>query len=118
MGSISEKLITHSKADPGRMSAVPILRDIHLTVDAAFDPKPFIRTFEAAVDRLIAVRKDVQAKSEQLEKNVRMTEREYSKKMGELNRGFDVRFGTTVMYLISWGLSRQLVSPSLVWRAR
>ena len=31
----------------------------------AFDPKPFIRTFEAAVDKLIAVRKDVQTKTEQ-----------------------------------------------------
>ncbi|KAH9939976.1 exocyst complex component Sec10 [Amylocystis lapponica] len=72
VGSISEKLISQSKADPG-----------------PFDPKPFIRTFEAAVDRLIAVRKDVQAKTEQMEKNVRITEREYSKKMAELNRGFE-----------------------------
>lgn len=56
----------------------------------AFDPKPFIRTFEAAVDKLIAVRKDVQAKTEQMEKLVRTTEREYSKKMADLNRGFEV----------------------------
>lgn len=57
----------------------------------AFDPKPFIRTFEAAVDQLIAVRKDVQTKTEQMEKSVRVGEREYSKKMAELNRGFEVR---------------------------
>ena len=57
----------------------------------AFDPKPFIRTFEAAVDKLIAVRKDVQAKTEQMEKSVRVAERDYSKKMAELNRGFEVR---------------------------
>lgn len=56
----------------------------------AFDPKPFIRTFEAAVDRLIAIRKDVQTKTEQLEKSVRVSEREYSKKMAELNKGFEV----------------------------
>ena len=56
----------------------------------AFDPKPFIRTFEAAVDRLLSVRKDVQAKTEQLEKSVRVAEREYSKKMVELNKGFEV----------------------------
>ena len=63
-----------------------------LTVSlAAFDPKPFIRTFEAAVDKLIAVRKDVQAKTEQMEKSVRVAERDYSKKMAELNRGFEVR---------------------------
>ncbi|KAH9894425.1 exocyst complex protein [Cubamyces lactineus] len=72
VGVISEKLIAQSKADPG-----------------PFDPKPFIRTFEAAVDRLIAVRKDVQTKTEQSEKSVRVAERDYSKKMAELNRGFE-----------------------------
>ncbi|GBE80010.1 hypothetical protein SCP_0212120 [Sparassis crispa] len=72
VGSISERLIAQSKSDPG-----------------PFDPKPFIRTFEAAVDKLIAVRKDVQAKTEQMEKIVRTTERDYSKKMAELNRGFE-----------------------------
>ncbi|KZT72555.1 exocyst complex component Sec10 [Daedalea quercina L-15889] len=72
VGSISEKLITQSKADAG-----------------PFDPKPFIRTFEAAVDKLIAVRKDVQTKTEQMEKIVRTTEREYSRKMSELNKGFE-----------------------------
>ncbi|KAI0677024.1 exocyst complex protein [Trametes maxima] len=72
VGVISEKLIAQSKADPG-----------------PFDPKPFIRTFEAAVDKLIAVRKDVQAKTEQMEKSVRVAERDYSKKMSELNRGFE-----------------------------
>ncbi|KAK0206321.1 exocyst complex protein [Desarmillaria ectypa] len=72
VGAVSEKLITQSKADSG-----------------PFDPKPFIRNFEAAVDKLIAVRKDVQAKTEQMEKSVRISEREYSKKMAELNRGFE-----------------------------
>ncbi|KAI9001347.1 exocyst complex protein [Trametes punicea] len=72
VGAISEKLIAQSKADSG-----------------PFDPKPFIRTFEAAVDKLIAVRKDVQAKTEQMEKSVRVAERDYSKKMAELNRGFE-----------------------------
>ncbi|KAK0468124.1 exocyst complex protein [Desarmillaria tabescens] len=72
VGAVSEKLITQSKADSG-----------------PFDPKSFIRNFEAAVDKLIAVRKDVQAKTEQMEKSVRVSEREYSKKMAELNRGFE-----------------------------
>jgi exocyst complex component 5 len=58
-------------------------------VELAFSPTPFIRSFEVAVDQLIQVRKDVQAKAEQMEKNVRVTEREYSKKMQELNRGFE-----------------------------
>ncbi|KAF9247387.1 exocyst complex component Sec10-like protein [Melanogaster broomeanus] len=72
VGSVSEKLITQSK-----ISSEP------------FDPKPFIRNFEAAVDRLIAIRKDVQLKTEQLEKSVRIAEREYSKNMAELNNGFE-----------------------------
>jgi hypothetical protein len=72
VGASSEKLIAQSKADPG-----------------PFNPKPFISTFEGAVDRLIALRKDVQAKTEQMEKSVRVAEREYSKKMSDLNRGFE-----------------------------
>ncbi|KAG8218675.1 exocyst complex component Sec10-like protein [Butyriboletus roseoflavus] len=72
VGSVSERLIAQSKTSSG-----------------PFDPKPFIRTFEAAVDRLIAIRKDVQTKTEQLEKSVRVSEREYSKKMAELNKGFE-----------------------------
>ncbi|KAG6854906.1 hypothetical protein C0991_012096 [Blastosporella zonata] len=77
VGSISEKLITQSKTDNG-----------------PFDPKPFIQTFEAAVDKLIAVRKDVEAKTEQMEKSVRVSEREYSKKMADLNRGFEAVGGS------------------------
>ncbi|KAJ3518050.1 hypothetical protein NLJ89_g85 [Agrocybe chaxingu] len=72
IASASEKLITDSKASNG-----------------PFDPKPFIRSFEAAVDKLIAVRKDVQSKTEQMEKSVRVAEREYSKKMVELTKGFE-----------------------------
>ncbi|KAJ8515242.1 hypothetical protein ONZ45_g7309 [Pleurotus djamor] len=72
IGSVSEQLIAKSKVDAG-----------------PFDPKPFIQTFEAAIDKLIAVRKDVQTKTEQMEKSVRVSEREYSKKMADLNRGFD-----------------------------
>lgn len=64
----------------------------YLQLPSAFDPKPFIRSFEAAVDKLIAVRRDVQTKTEQMEKNVRVSEREYSKKMAELNKGFEVCF--------------------------
>ncbi|KAG6877239.1 hypothetical protein C0992_010465 [Termitomyces sp. T32_za158] len=60
----------------------------------AFDPKPFLQTFEAAVDRLICVRKEVQAKTEQMEKSVRVSEREYSKKMVDLNRGFEAVAGS------------------------
>ncbi|KXN89566.1 Exocyst complex component sec10 [Leucoagaricus sp. SymC.cos] len=72
VSSISEKLIAQSKADNG-----------------PFDPKPFLQTFEAAVDKLMALRKEVQSKTEQMEKSVRVAEREYSKKMADLNRSFE-----------------------------
>ncbi|THG98877.1 hypothetical protein EW026_g3392 [Hermanssonia centrifuga] len=72
VAGISERLISQSKASSG-----------------PFDPKPFIRTLEAAVDQLITQRKDVQARTEQMEKSVKVAEREYSKKMAELNRGFE-----------------------------
>ncbi|KAH6915055.1 exocyst complex component protein [Coprinopsis sp. MPI-PUGE-AT-0042] len=72
VGSVSERLIAQSKASSG-----------------PFDPKPFIRTFDAAVDRLMAIRKDVDRKTEQMEKSVRVAEREYSKKMADLSRGFE-----------------------------
>lgn len=63
---------------------------LKLALLLAFDPVPFIRTFEGAVDKLIALRKDVQLKSEQMEKSVKVAEREYSRKMSDLNKGFEV----------------------------
>lgn len=57
---------------------------------SAFDPRPFIRTFESAVDRLIEVRKDLQRQTDALEKSVKPAERDYSRKMTELNGGFEV----------------------------
>jgi hypothetical protein len=85
------------------------------TFRTAFDPQPFIRTFEAAVDKLIAVRKDVQTKTEQMEKSVRVAEREYSKRMAELNRGFEV-CGRQLYQCLIYGDLRQLGTPSLVWK--
>ena len=69
-----------------------------VNAESAFNPTPFIRSFEVAVDQLIQIRKDVQTKTEQMEKGVRVTEREYSKKMQDLNSGFEVR----VSY--AWGI--------------
>ncbi|KAG8901835.1 Exocyst complex component 5 [Tulasnella sp. 408] len=72
IASMSEKLIAQSKAEPG-----------------PFDPKPFIRTFESAVDVLIDLRKDVQKKTEREEQSCKTAEKEYSKKLSELNKGFE-----------------------------
>ncbi|GJE84255.1 exocyst complex component Sec10 [Phanerochaete sordida] len=77
VGGLSERLIAQSKASAG-----------------PFDPKPFIRTLEMAVDQLISLRKDVQTRTEQMEKSVKVAEREYGKKMVELNRGFEAVGGS------------------------
>ncbi|EJU06294.1 exocyst complex protein [Dacryopinax primogenitus] len=72
VSSISERLIAHSKEDAG-----------------PFDPKPFIRTFESSVDRLLSIRRDLQKQTEVMENSVRNAERDYSKRMSELNSGFE-----------------------------
>jgi len=66
----------------------------------------------------MAVRKDVQAKTEQMEKSVRVAEREYSRKMAELNRGFEVCVPNTpeLVPLLTIQVSL-LVNRSLEWRA-
>ncbi|KAG8931285.1 Exocyst complex component 5 [Tulasnella sp. 419] len=72
ISNISEKLIAQSQADPG-----------------PYDPKPFIRTFESVVDVLMGLRKEVQSKTESQEQAVRVAEKEYSKKLVDLNSGFE-----------------------------
>lgn len=70
------------------------------------------------MDKLIAVRKDVQAKTEQMEKMVRTSEREYSRKMAELNKGFEARIDSSMQ----WSMSNDIYSlsgrHSLAWKQR
>ena len=63
----------------------------------AFDPKPFIWTFEATVDKLINVRKDLQKKTENMEQSVRSAEKEFSRKMVQLNSNFEVRYQVSLI---------------------
>ena len=86
---MSEKLIASSKADTGREFYHILLSASSHVYVIAFDPTPFIRTFEASLAKLMAMRKELQSKTEQMEKNVRVAEREYSKKMSDLNKGFE-----------------------------
>ncbi|KAF8318148.1 exocyst complex component Sec10 [Clavulina sp. PMI_390] len=70
--AISDKLITQSKDDNG-----------------PFDPAPFIRTFEHSVERLLEIRKDVQERKESLENSLRSAERDFSRRLTQLNTGFE-----------------------------
>ena len=93
IGAISEKLIVQSKEDTGRMlgsgtSMSPSSTE-HRTI-TAFDPNPFIRTFESSVDTLLAIRKDVQTKQEAMEVSLRSAEVEFSRKLADLNTNFEV----------------------------
>lgn len=89
ISSLSEKLIAQSKADAGRAWTARAGGNGCSSHLAAYDPKPFIRTFELAVDRLIAVRKELQKQTEAAETSVHSAERDYSKRMGDINGGFD-----------------------------
>lgn len=57
----------------------------------AFNPSRFISTFESTVGELLALRKDIQRKTEAMEQSTKLAEQQYSRKMTELNGGFDVR---------------------------
>ena len=50
-----------------------------------------------------------------MEKSVRVAEREYSKRMAELNRGFEV-CGPWAYQCLIYGNFRQLATRSLVWK--
>lgn len=51
-----------------------------------------------------------------MEKGVRISEREYSKKMADLNRGFEVRCMQTTRSGVD-ACARTLATRSLEWRA-
>ncbi|KAL0240282.1 hypothetical protein I308_106529 [Cryptococcus tetragattii IND107] len=72
IGALSEKLITESKANPG-----------------PFNPTPFLQTFSPALDTLLELRKQVAERTKKMETDVRRAEREYGKRLRELDGGFE-----------------------------
>ena len=73
IGTLSESLISDSKSNPG-----------------AFDPKPFLSTFSPALDSLLSLRQQVAERTKKMESEVRRAEREYGKRLRELDGGFEV----------------------------
>ncbi|CAG8462715.1 6134_t:CDS:10 [Diversispora eburnea] len=55
----------------------------------AFDPKPFIRTFERSIDELLKLRETVTEQSKDLEASVQLTEAGHRKKLNELKSTFE-----------------------------
>ncbi|ORY27739.1 exocyst complex component Sec10-domain-containing protein [Naematelia encephala] len=72
IGTLSEKVVSESKANPG-----------------PFDAKPFIQTFSPALDSLLALRAQVADRTKRMESDVRRAEREYGKRLRELDGGFE-----------------------------
>ncbi|OAD70776.1 hypothetical protein PHYBLDRAFT_126230, partial [Phycomyces blakesleeanus NRRL 1555(-)] len=56
---------------------------------AAFDPKPFIRTFENVLDELSVLRTHVQEQCDELESSVQVAELQYRKSVVDLHGSFD-----------------------------
>lgn len=73
VSTLSDKLIQESKSIPG-----------------PFDPKPFLQTFSPALDRLLQLRSQVAERTKKMETEVRRAEREYGRRLRELDGGFEV----------------------------
>lgn len=83
--TLSDKLIQESKSNPG-----------------PFDPKPFLQTFSPALDQLLHLRSQVAERTKKMETEVRRAEREYGRRLRELDGGFEVchRDHTDVLVLM------------------
>lgn len=71
LAGLSDRLIARSKADPG-----------------PFNPRPFIRTFETAVEQLQGLRKDLMEQQGTLASSVQVAQSAYSSKLHELASHF------------------------------
>lgn len=73
IGTLSEKVVAESKSNPG-----------------PFDSKPFLETFSPALDSLLSLRSQVAERTKKMETEVRRAEREYGRRLRELDGGFEV----------------------------
>jgi hypothetical protein len=71
--TLSDRLIHESKSNPG-----------------PFNPKPFLGTFSPALDQLLSLRSQVAERTKKMETEVRRAEREYGRRLRELDGGFEV----------------------------
>ncbi|BEI80543.1 hypothetical protein CcaverHIS002_0110720 [Cutaneotrichosporon cavernicola] len=77
VSTLSEKLIAESKASTG-----------------PFDPVPFMQAFSPALDSLLALRSQVSERTKKMESDVRRANREYGKRLRELDSGFEAVGGS------------------------
>ena len=88
VSTLSDKLIQESKAAAG-----------------PFDPKPFLQTFSPALDQLLQLRSQVAERTKKMETEVRRAEREYGRRLRELDGGFEV----CLVHRIAFQMSLMLI---------
>lgn len=64
-----------------------------VNIVAAFDPKPFIRTFESVLEELHQLKTRVQGQCNELENSTQSAELEYKRNITDLHGAFDVSLG-------------------------
>lgn len=64
--------------------------NIFLKLATAFDPKPFIRTFENVLEELQHLKTRVQEQCNELENSTQTAEQEYKRNITDLHGAFDV----------------------------
>lgn len=65
--------------------------NISFYIASAFDPKPFIRTFEGVLEILHQLKSDAQKECNDLENSTREAETEYRQNIEDLHGAFDVK---------------------------
>lgn len=94
MEKISSDLISQTKQYSGAgVYSEAIVRLVYwlCTTIAAFDPKPFIRTFENVLEELKQLRTRVQEQCDELESSTQAVEHQYKKDIADMQGAFQVR---------------------------
>jgi hypothetical protein len=93
----------------------------HITT-IAIDPMPYTKTFSPALDHLLALQKQVAAKTRRLEEEMKIAERDYAGRLRDMHGDFDVRgpVQTAMTYgmLIALHSRRRSDRLLLLWKAR
>jgi hypothetical protein len=66
------------------------MKQLSAFVTLAFDPRPFIATFESAIESLHPLRGQVASRTTEVESDVLSAEKGYSSKLTELRENFEV----------------------------
>jgi hypothetical protein len=88
---------------------------------AAFDPKPFIRTFESVLEELQLLKTRVQEQCNELESSTQSAELEYKRNITDLHGAFDVSINNCKQDILVYAYSplfeyRMSTVHMIVWK--